>query len=128
MAYNGIIRNDFLEPIMSILDHSSLQLTASRLERLAQLVRKQQVSPVMARTLDKLFALEREESQRQLQEILGDLQVLEAKYGMDSETFYRKYQAGETDDRMDFVEWDSLVQMAENLKERLALLEPEAEG
>ena len=109
-------------------DHSSLQLTASRLERLAQLVRKQQVSPVMARTLDKLFALEREESQRQLQEILHDLQVLESKYGMDSETFYRKYQAGETDGRMDFVEWASLVQMAENLKERLALLELEAEA
>ena len=82
----------------------------------------------MARTLDKLFALEREESQRQLQEILHDLQVLESKYGMDSETLYRKYQAGETDGRMDFVEWASLVQMAENLKERLALLELEAEA
>ena len=58
-------------------------------------------------------------------QVMEDLQVLESKYGMDSETFYRKYQAGETDDRMDFVEWASLVQMAENLKERLALLDGE---
>jgi len=52
---------------------------------------------------------------------------MEDKYGMDSETFYRKYQAGETDDRMDFVEWTSLVQMAINLKERLALLDVNVE-
>ncbi len=61
-------------------------------------------------------------------QVMEGLQELESKYGMDSETFYRKYQAGETDDRMDFVEWASLVQMAENLKERLALLELEAEA
>ena len=112
---------------MSIMQASSQQLTASRLERLAQMVRKQQVSPVMARTIDKLFELEREESRRQLEQIQEDLRALEDRYGMDSEAFYRKYQAGETDDRMDFVEWASLVQMATNLKERLALLDVEAE-
>jgi len=112
---------------MSIMQASSQQLTASRLERLAQMVRKQQVSPVMARTIDKLFELEREESRRQLEQIQEDLRALEVRYGMDSEAFYRKYQAGETDDRMDFVEWASLVQMATNLKERLALLDVEAE-
>jgi len=81
----------------------------------------------MARTLDKLFGVERAESLRQLEQIQKDLQAMEDKYGMDSETFYRKYQAGETDDRMDFVEWASLVQMAINLKERLALLDVNVE-
>jgi ABC-type phosphate transport system auxiliary subunit len=103
------------------------QVIAHRLERLAQLVRKQQVSDVMARTLDKLFEVEREESLRQVEQIQDDLRALESRYGMDSETFYRKYRAGETDDRMDFVEWASLVQMASNLKERLALLDVESE-
>ena len=112
---------------MTIMNSSS-QLTARRLERLAQLVRKQQVSEVMARTLDKLFDVEREESLRQLAQIQDDLEQLEKAYHMDSETFYRRWQAGEMDDRMDFVEWASLYQMAQNLKERLAILELESES
>jgi len=110
---------------MTLIDYSSSQLTANRLERLAQLVRKQQVSDVMARTLDKLFEMEREESLRLMQQIQADLTEFEEQYGMSSEEFYRQWQAGETDDRMDFVEWASLIQMRENVKERLALLESE---
>jgi len=112
---------------MTIMNSSS-QLTAQRLERLAQLVRRQQVSEVMARTLNKLFDVEREESQQQLAQIQQDLVELENAYHMDSETFYRRWQTGEMDDRMDFVEWASLYQMAQNLQERLALLEPESES
>jgi hypothetical protein len=110
---------------MTLIDYSSSQLTANRLERLAQLVRKQQVSDVMARTLEKLFEMEREESLRLMQQIQADLTEFEEQYGMSSEEFYRQWQAGETDDRMDFVEWASLIQMRENVKERLALLESE---
>ncbi len=110
---------------MTLIDYSSSQLTANRLERLAQLVRKQQVSDVMARTLEKLFEMEREESLRLMQQIQADLTEFEEQYGMSSEEFYRQWQAGETDDRMDFVEWASLIQMRENAKERLALLESE---
>ena len=112
---------------MTVMNASS-QLTARRLERLAQLVRKQQVSEVMARTLDKLFDVEREESLRQLAQIQDDLAQLEKAYRMVSETFYQRWQAGELDDRMDFVEWASLYQMAHNLKERLAILELESES
>jgi hypothetical protein len=117
--------NFLWSPVMTLIDYSSSQLTANRLERLAQLVRKQQVSDVMARTLDKLFEMEREESLRLMQQIQADLTEFEEQYGMSSEEFYRQWQAGETDDRMDFVEWASLIQMRENVKERLALLESE---
>ena len=41
---------------------------------------------------------------------------------MTSDEFYRRFRAGQTDDRMDFVEWASLVQMAANLRQRLSLL------
>jgi hypothetical protein len=117
--------NFLWSPVMTLIDYSSSQLTANRLERLAQLVRKQQVSDVMARTLEKLFEMEREESLRLMQQIQADLTEFEEQYGMSSEEFYRQWQAGETDDRMDFVEWASLIQMRENVKERLALLESE---
>src|SRR5215475_5456400 len=35
-----------------------------------------------------------------------------------STEFYRQFQAGETGDAMDYVEWASLVQMADNLHKR----------
>ena len=45
---------------------------------------------------------------------------------MDSAEFYRRFQAGETDDRLDFVEWASLLQMAARLQQRLEVLVSEA--
>lgn len=58
--------------------------------------------------------------QARLDELSAELAEFERRYGMTSDEFYRLYQAGQTDDRMDFVEWASLAQMAENL-ERLSI-------
>lgn len=95
---------------------------AHRLQRLAQLFETGQASPLMEQTLDKLFAHETEHSRMQLNELEADLSVFERQFGMTSAEFYRRYQAGQTDDRMDFVEWASFVQMAANLRRRLEAL------
>ena len=50
------------------------------------------------------------------------------KYHRSSTEFYQQFQAGQTGDEMDYVEWASLVQMADNLKKRLRLLSGEAEA
>lgn len=107
---------------MSAIQLNPEYATADRLRRLAYLLRAGQASELMERTLDKLFVYETEQSQTQFEQLQSDLRGFEQQYGMSSEEFYRRYQAGETDDRMDFVEWASLVQMAENMKARLALL------
>lgn len=98
---------------------------ANRLTRLAKLYQQGQASDVTTRTLDKLIEYEASVTKTQLDEILKDLANFETRYKRKSEQFYRAYQAGETDDRMDFVEWASLVQMAENLQHRLQLLTDE---
>jgi len=95
---------------------------SDRLQNLAQLFEQGQASELMERTVEKLLVQEAEESARQYAQIKADMAEFEARYGMNSEDFYRRYQAGETDDRMDFVEWASLVQMAENLRQRLEAL------
>lgn len=64
-------------------------------------------------------AEESKESLHQFDQLQADLAEFEQQYGMSSEQFYRRYQTGETDDRMDYVEWASLVQMATNLQQRL---------
>jgi hypothetical protein len=53
-----------------------------------------------------------------LDELNAELAEFEQRYGMTSDEFYPLYQAGQTDDRMDFVEWASLAQMAENLRRK----------
>ncbi len=76
----------------------------------------------MERTLSKLFQYEADVSQQQLQRLNDDLSGFEQQYGMSSPEFYEIYQNGKTDDRMDYIEWASLFQMAQRLKTHLALL------
>ena len=63
-----------------------------------------------------------EEVRTQLAVLAADLAIFEQQYGMSSTEFARRYEAGQTDDRMDFVEWASLVHMHANLQQRLQLL------
>jgi hypothetical protein len=103
-------------------------LTAERLHALAELYQQGQVSDLMDRTLEKLLRQEAEQCQAQLRQLQADLAEFEQKYQLSSPEFYRKFQAGHTSDDMDYVEWASLVQMAENLEKRLRLLTGEASG
>ncbi len=107
---------------MVTLRISSNTRISDRLQSLARLFEQGQASELMERTVEKLLVHEAEESAKLYEEIQVDLAEFETKYGMNSEDFYQRYQAGETDDRMDFVEWASLVQMAENLRQRLEVL------
>jgi hypothetical protein len=45
---------------------------------------------------------------------------------MSTVDFFKKWQAGKTNDHMDYVEWASLAQMSENLRKRLDLLKGES--
>jgi type II secretory pathway predicted ATPase ExeA len=103
------------------------QTTAQRLTTLAHLYREGQVSVLMARTLDKLLAHEAEVCRAQLSQLQDDLAEFEQQYDLSSDEFYQRFRAGQTDDRMDYVEWASLVQMRDNLQKRLRLLKGEAQ-
>jgi hypothetical protein len=107
---------------MSKMQVKTENSVARRLQKLARLYQHQQASETMTRTLDKLLHYEAEFSQEQLNQLQADMRQFENKYGLSSAEFYRRFQAGETDDRMDYVEWASMVQMARNLEARLELL------
>lgn len=93
-----------------------------RLEQLIECYRQDQASDLMTRTLDKLLIYEAVTSREQLQQVEADLAEYEHRYGMTSAKFYNLFQQGQTDDRMDYIEWASLFQMAQRLEKRLALL------
>ena len=72
--------------------------------------------------LDRALTSEADAYHVQLSQLQADLAEFEQQHGFSSTEFYRRFQAGQTDDRMDYVEWASLVQMHANLKDRLRLL------
>ncbi len=51
-----------------------------------------------------------------LQVLQQDLEELEKKYGINSEAFYERFQAGQMSDEADFMEWNALYKMATNLE------------
>ena len=103
-------------------------LTAKRLHALAELYQQGQVSELMDHTIEKLLRHEAEQCQAQLRQLQADMAEFERKYHLTSPEFYRQFQAGHTSDDMDYVEWASLVQMADNLQKRLRLLTGEADA
>jgi len=103
-------------------------MTAERLYALAELYQQGQVSELMERTLEKLLRQEAEACQAQLRQLQADLREFEQKYHRSSMEFYQQFQAGQTSDEMDYVEWASLIQMTDNLKQRLRLLTGEADA
>jgi hypothetical protein len=107
---------------MSDAQSSPASAIAQRLRTLAQLYQEGQVSALLERTLDKLLAYEADVCRTQLGQLQQDLAEFEQRYGLSSTEFYHRFQAGQTDDRMDYVEWASLVQMHDNLRKRLRLL------
>ena len=107
---------------MSEMQVTTRNNVAGHLRKLARLYQQQQASETMTRTLDKLLHYEAEFSQEQLSQLQSDMRQFEEKYGLSSAEFYQRFQAGETDDRMDYVEWAAMAQMAQNLEARLELL------
>ncbi len=95
---------------------------ARRFEQLAELYRQEIAGPMLEGMLNKLFRYEAEICQAQLDQLWKDLAEFEGRYNMPSANFYQLFQSGKTDDRMDYIEWASLIQMAERLKMRLNLL------
>ncbi len=60
--------------------------------------------------------------QAQLRQLRADLAELEQGYGLTSADFYTRFQSDQTDDRPDYVEWASLIQLAQNDAQRLEAL------
>ena len=80
---------------------------------LAELYEKKQVSSLTAQTLNKAVEYEVNQSKAQLAEIEKVLADYEKQFDLSTVEFFKRYQAGQTDDSAESVEWASLAQMAE---------------
>jgi hypothetical protein len=88
---------------------------------LAELYEKKQVSSLTAQTLNKAVEYEISQSQAQLTEIEKVLSDYEKQFNLSTVAFFERYEAGQTDDSAESMEWAALAQMAESIRTRLAL-------
>jgi hypothetical protein len=104
---------------MEAIDAAATNRTARRLRILTDLYQQGSASVATEKALEKLLSYEVDAHQSQLHELQTDLIHFEQIYEMSSADFYQRFQAGQTDDRMDFIEWASLVQMIQRLETRI---------
>jgi hypothetical protein len=96
--------------------------TVGRLESLARLYREGYRSQTVDQAVQKLVALEVDDSLADLYRLEERLAVYEKHYAMSSAEFYRRFRVGELGDDADMVEWSAFWEMRQATQKRLAEL------
>jgi len=73
--------------------------------------------------LDKLLDASLSQHRLRLARYERDLQEFEQRYKMESTVFYRRFEAGELGDAMDFFEWAGLYELREDVLKKIQRLE-----
>jgi len=73
--------------------------------------------------VDKLLDTALSEHRLRLARYNRELQEFEQRFGIDSATFYARFQTGETGDLMDYFEWTGLYELKQDLLEKIYKLE-----
>ena len=71
----------------------------------------------------KLLDMTLGQHRRRLVRYEHDLHAFEKQYGMDSATFYRRFEAGELGDALDLFEWAGLCELRQDLLEKIRRVE-----
>lgn len=95
----------------------------SKIKILEELAKLGGEDEVFRRTIDKLTLYKKDKLEDDLKEINAHIKSFEEEYGMDSIDFLQKFEEGKAGDKMDFMEWASLCDMRERIRDRLTLLE-----
>ena len=73
--------------------------------------------------LGKLLSLSLSQHWLRLERYERDLREFERRYGTESAAFYRRFEAGELGDAMDFFEWAGLYELREDIMKKIQRLE-----
>jgi hypothetical protein len=82
--------------------------------------------PVMELAIEKLLKREASRLDDLKQRLVRQKSEFEAKYGLDSEEFYRRYEKGLMGDEIDYVEWSATIDMLAGIERRASLLQQKA--
>ncbi len=97
------------------------------LRNLEQLYKRGFSDPVTDAVLLRVASSQVARDEAVLRDLERDLRELEQKYNISSPEFFQRWQAGEMADTADFMDWNALYQMANQVRARLELLRGETE-
>jgi hypothetical protein len=80
------------------------------------------VNPVIDTTISKLIERERTSLLDLQARLMQQCKIFEHTYSLSSSEFSARYVRGEMGDDIDFIEWESTIEMLANLERRLSLL------
>jgi hypothetical protein len=99
--------------------------TLEELDRLKQLYAAGFQDAFLENALHKVIERQVARDEADLQRINAALAGFEQEHGMSSEEFWKHYQAGETADSADSMEWNVFLKMRQRIQPRLSLLRGE---
>ena len=74
------------------------------------------------RVLGKLLDVALSQHRLRLERYERDLREFESRYAMESAAFYRRFEAGELGDAMDFFEWAGLYELRQDILKKIRRL------
>ncbi|NOX61792.1 MAG: hypothetical protein GXP42_07585 [Chloroflexi bacterium] len=77
------------------------------------------------RALQKVVERQIERDETDLARLDTELRAFEHRFGLTSDEFWRRYQAGEMEDNADFMEWNVFYKMRRRIQQRLRILRGE---
>lgn len=80
---------------------------------------KAELDLILAKLLDASLS----QLRLRLERYKRDLRDFEQRYDMESAVFYRRFEAGELGDAMDFFEWAGLYELEQDVLKKIQLLE-----
>ncbi|KPA12063.1 hypothetical protein MHK_007724 [Candidatus Magnetomorum sp. HK-1] len=98
------------------------QPISQQFQILAQLYQQEQAGEIITRTLLKILEYEKNTNIKQLDELKEDVCSFEKQYNIKSDKFFEEFQNGKMGDKMDYIEWASLIQMIERIEQKIAIL------
>lgn len=76
-----------------------------------------------ARVLDKLLEATLDQHKVRLARYTDEMGRFEQRFGIDTASFYKQFQAGALGDDMDYFEWAGLYELREDLLQKIQRLE-----
>ena len=98
------------------------------LQKKIEAMEKIGAGPLADQALRKLIRLQLQKYEKQMEEVLKELEPFEKQYGIDSEECHRRFVAGELGDAADIMEWMGLYDNMLLYRERIETLRTAAEA
>ena len=94
----------------------------SNIRILEKYVEKNKNDRIVEGTINKIIHFKIDKYKKELKTLENDLKVFEKKYKMDTNQFFKDFEAGKLGDSIDFVEWSSIYKIYQRISERMNIL------